>query len=175
MLRGVVFMAGIVVAVALFAPDFVGRYFDRTATADQPRPSAMSISAPERSASYGGNVRIQADRNGHYLNEARIEGRPVDFMVDTGASLVVLRYEDARALGLVYGSDTFEVAVQTANGAAKAHRVKLNSVRLGSIWLDDVDALVMGEGVLRTNLLGMSFLKRLSRYEVRDGMLVLER
>jgi len=96
-------------------------------------------------------------------------------MVDTGASLVVLRYEDARTLGLVYGSDTFEVAVQTANGTARAHRVKLNSVRLGSISLDDVDALVMGEGVLKTNLLGMSFLKRLSRYEVRDGMLVLDR
>jgi aspartyl protease family protein len=65
--------------------------------------------------------------------------------------------------------------VQTANGKARAHRVKLDSVRLGSISLGNVDALVMEEGALNTNLLGMSFLRRLSRYEVRDGSLVLER
>ena len=92
-----------------------------------------------------------------------------------GASLVALRYEDARAMGLVYGSDRFNLGVQTANGVAHAKRVKLSNVRLGSISLDDVDALVMEEGLLATNLLGMSFLTRLSRYEVRDGMLVLER
>jgi aspartyl protease family protein len=134
----------------------------------------MNISTPAQ-ASYGGNVRIAADRGGHYRAEIRVNGHSVDALVDTGASLVVLRYEDARALGLVYGSDRFDVPVQTANGTAHVRRVKLASVRLGSIQFDDVEALVAEEGMLATNLLGMSFLKRLSRYEMRDGTLVLDR
>ncbi len=97
-------------------------------------------------------------------------------MVDTGASLVILRYEDARALGLVYGSDKFDVAVQTANGTAKALRVKLYSVRLGSISLDDIDALVMEEGLFeqqppRHELPAPAFALRSARRHARSGTL----
>jgi len=172
MLRGVLVIAGVTVAVAAFAPDFASRYFEQKPQASAPR--AMNISAPKQE-SYGGNVRIQADRNGHYQTEVQINGRPLNALVDTGASLVVLRYEDARSLGLVYGSDRFDMQVQTANGIGHVRRVKLSTVRLGSIQLDDIDALVAEEGMLATNLLGMSFLQRLSRYEVRSGTLILDR
>jgi aspartyl protease family protein len=174
MFRSVLYMAGAAVAVAIYAPNFASQFLQQ-ATASRPAPAAMNISAPERQTSYGGTTRISADRSGHYQIDVQINGRPVTALVDTGASLVVLRYEDARAMGLVYGSDRFNLGVQTANGVGHATRVKLSNVRLGSISLDDVDALVMEEGMLATNLLGMSFLKRLSRYEVRDGTLVLER
>jgi aspartyl protease family protein len=167
-------MAGAAVAVAIYAPDLASQFL-KQATASRPAPAAMNISAPERQTSSGGTTRISADRNGHYQIDVQINGRPVKALVDTGASLVALRYEDARDMGLVYGSDRFNLGVQTANGVAHGKRVKLSNVRLGSIQLDDVDALVMEEGLLATNLLGMSFLKRLSRYEVRDGMLILER
>lgn len=170
MLRNVFILAGMVVAAAMFAPDFLARHLDRK---PQP-PVAMNISAPAQ-ASYGGNVHIAADGGGHYRTEILVNGRPVDALVDTGASLVVLRYEDARSLGLIYGSDRFDTPVQTANGMAHVRRIRLSSVRLGSIQLDDVEALVAEEGMLATNLLGMSFLKRLSRYEVRDNTLVLDR
>ena len=172
MLRGVLIIAGATIAVAAFAPDLVNRYFERKPHA--PAPRAMSVSAP-RQESYGGNVHIQADRYGHYETEVQVNGRPLNALVDTGASLVVLRYEDARSLGLVYGSDRFDMTVQTANGVGHVHRVKLSSVRLGSIQFDDVDALVAEEGMLQKNLLGMSFLRRLSRYEVRDNTLILNR
>jgi aspartyl protease family protein len=172
MLRGVLIIAGATVAVAAFAPNFVNRYFEQKAHA--PAPRAMNISAP-RQESYSGNVQIQADRFGHYETDVQINGRSLTALVDTGASLVVLRYEDARSLGLVYGSDRFDLTVQTANGVGHVHRVKLSSVRLGSIQLDDVDALVAEEGMLPKNLLGMSFLRRLSRYEVRDDTLILNR
>jgi aspartyl protease family protein len=168
MLRGVLVIAGVTVAVAAFAPDFASRYFEQKPQASAPR--AMNISAPKQE-SY---VRIQADRNGHYQTEVQINGRPLNALVDTGASLVVLRYEDARSLGLVYGSDRFDMQVQTANGIGHVRRVKLSTVRLGSIQLDDIDALVAEEGMLATNLLGMSFLQRLSRYEVRSGTLILD-
>lgn len=173
MFRSVLYMAGAAVAVAIYAPDLASRLLTQ-ATASRPAPAVMSTSAPKQ-VSYGGTTRISADRSGHYQTDVQINGRPVKALVDTGASLVVLRYEDARAMGLVYGSDRFNLGVQTANGVGHATRVKLSNVRLGSISLDDVDALVMEEGLLATNLLGMSFLQRLSRYEVRDGMLVLER
>ena len=173
MLKPVLFFAGMCIAAAYLAPDIFTQLTARPSGPNS-RPSANIVSAPP-SHNYGGHFRISADRSGHYLTDAQINGRPLNFMVDTGASLVILRYEDARMLGVMYGSDQFEVSVQTANGVAKAHRVKLNSVRLGSISFDDVDALVMEQGALRTNLLGMSFLKRLSRYEVRGDTLVLER
>lgn len=170
MLRNVLILTGMVVAAAMFAPGFLDRHIDRKSQA----PVAMNISAPAP-ANYGGNVHIAADRGGHYRTEIQVNGRPASALVDTGASLVVLRYEDARSLGLVYGSDRFDVPVQTANGTAHVRRIKLSSVRLGSIQLDDVEALVAEEGMLATNLLGMSFLKRLSRYEVRDNTLILDR
>ena len=175
MLKPILFFAGICVATAYLAPDLTARLTDRVSSTNDSRPAAHSVSAPAANTNYGGHFRIPANRSGHYLAEVHINGRPLNVMVDTGASLVILRHEDARALGLIYGSDQFEVSVQTANGVAHAHRVKLYSVRLGSISLDDVDALVMEQGVLQTNLLGMSFLKRLSRYEVRGDTLVLER
>lgn len=170
MLRNVLILAGMAVAAAVYAPEFLARHLDSKPQA----PVAMNVSAPPE-ANYGGNVRIAADRGGHYRTEIRVNGRPVNALVDTGASLVVLRYEDARSLGLVYGSDRFDVPVQTANGTGHVRRVKLSSVRLGTIQLDDVEALVAEEGMLGTNLLGMSFLKRLSRYEVRNNTLILDR
>jgi aspartyl protease family protein len=175
MLRIALFLAGAVVVLATVAPSLTARLIERAPSAADARTLAAPSAAVASTDSYGGHVHIPADRAGHYATDVQINGRNFNVLVDTGASLVILRYEDARALGLVYGSDKFDVAVQTANGTAKAFRVKLYNVRLGSISLDDVDALVMEEGLLNTNLLGMSFLRRLSRYEVRGDTLVLER
>ena len=174
MFRIVLFIAGLFVAIGYLAPVVTARFIDGPKPGRTAAPS-VNAAQPVRLENYGGHVRIPADRAGHYVTEAQINGRTFSTMVDTGASLVILRYEDARGLGLVYGSDKFDIIVSTANGAAKACRVKLYNVRLGSISLDDIDALVMEEGRLNTNLLGMSFLRRLSRYEVRGDTLVLER
>lgn len=174
MFRIALFFAGAVVVVGYLAPGLTARYIDGPKAAGYTAPSAKAAK-PARPDNYGGHVRIPADRAGHYVAEVQINGRHFGTMVDTGASLVILRYEDARTLGLVHGSDKFDIAVQTANGSAKAMRVKLYNVRLGSISLDDIEALVMEQGLLNTNLLGMSFLRRLSRYEVRGDTLVLER
>jgi aspartyl protease family protein len=175
MFRIALYLAGVFVVAGFLAPGLTARFIDGPKRAGYAAPSVNTARPATRPDNYGGHVRIPADRAGHYVAEAQINGRNVNVMVDTGASLVILRYEDARALGLVYGSDKFDVAVQTANGTAKALRVKLYNVRLGSISLDDIEALVMEEGLLNNNLLGMSFLRRLSRYEVRGDTLVLER
>jgi aspartyl protease family protein len=124
----------------------------------------------------GGFVRIRSDRSGHHVTDVDFNGRRLRAIVDTGATLVALRYEDGRALGLVTPSDRFDISVSTANGEARAKRVQLRSVRIGSIQIENVEAMVLDEGMLGQNLLGMSFLKRLARFEVKKrGVLELER
>jgi aspartyl protease family protein len=175
MLKAVLFLAGLALAIALTAPDYVMRLLDRVQDSAVARPSGAPPPAVA-SADHGGIVRIPADPSGHYVSDIEVNGRTLNAVVDTGATLVILRYEDARALGVVFPGDRFDIEVRTANGTGHARRVELRSVRVGPIAIQDVDALVMEEGALKmSNLLGMSFLKRLSRFEAQRGMLVLER
>ena len=173
MLKSFLYVAGIVLALAYFAPDLASRLISGQPSAATVRP--LSADAERESPAPGNVTRITADRSGHYISDIEVNGRTFSAIVDTGASLVALRYEDARALGVVFPGDRFDVGVRTANGNAQGRMVRLRSVRLGSILLNEVDALVLSEGALGTNLLGMSFLKRLSRYEVKGSTLVLER
>ena len=173
MLKSVLALVAIAFAAAYFLPDLSGQLLDRQPSAATVQPLSMARESDRPSA--GDIARIAADRNGHYASDIQVNGRTLSAIVDTGATLVALRYEDARALGIVFPGDRFDVGVRTANGTTQARRVRLRSIRLGAISLNDVDALVLGEGMLGTNLLGMSFLKRLSRYEVRGSTLVLER
>jgi aspartyl protease family protein len=173
MLKSVLFLVGVALAAAYFLPDISGRLIDRQPSAATVQPLSMARESDSPAAA--DVARISANRNGHYVSDIQVNGRTLSAIVDTGATLVALRYEDARALGLVFPGDRFDVGVRTANGTGRARLVRLRSVRLGAVSISDVEALVLEEGALATNLLGMSFLKRLSRYEVRGSTLVLER
>ena len=171
MLRVILLLAALVAGIALAAPDYLSQFAGK-------REAATAASTEEMArapADHGGIVRVAANRSGHYVSEIEVNTRPITAMVDTGATVVALRYEDARALGLVSPGDKFDARVRTANGEGRAKRVQLRSVTFGTITLRDVDALVLEQGALATNLLGMSFLRRLSRFEVQRGVLVLER
>ncbi|MEX0589718.1 MAG: TIGR02281 family clan AA aspartic protease [Xanthobacteraceae bacterium] len=173
MLKAVLFLAGLAIAIALFAPDYLARVVGRRDIVAVALPTESE--RPQANADQGGTVRLSADRNGHYFTEAEINNRPLGVLVDTGATLVALRYEDARSLGLVFPGDKFDIGVRTANGNGRARRVQLRSVSVGPITVRDVEALVLEQGALSANLLGMSFLKRLARFEVQRGKLELER
>ena len=95
-------------------------------------------------------------------------------MVDTGASQVVLTTREAARLGFHPTPRDYTVPVRTANGIAHAAPLRLDTVEIGGVMLRDVSALVGAEDVLSDNLLGLSFLSRLHRFEYRDGRLVLE-
>jgi aspartyl protease family protein len=171
MLKPVALFAAAIVAAAVATPDLLSRL-----TQPSERAATLVPETPAPVASdHGGLVRLNADRNGHYFTEIEVNHRALDALVDTGATVVALRYEDARSLGLVFPGDKFDVVVRTANGAGRARRVKLRSVSVGTITIRDVEALVAEQGALSTNLLGMSFLNRLARFEVQRGQLVLER
>jgi aspartyl protease family protein len=127
-----------------------------------------------RSNSGGRVVELRAGGYGHFHASAEINGRPVSVMVDTGASMVALTYEDARAAGLFVRDADFTHRVSTANGAARVAPVTIDRVSIGDITVRNVPGAVMESGKLGTTLLGMSFLSRLQRVDMRSGMLVLQ-
>ena len=148
-------------------------------------PAASSVqtgqSAPIRTTpraaaavSRGLTVEIKAGAHGHYYVRAEINGRPVDAMVDSGASIVALTYEDAERAGIYIRDRDYTQRVNTANGIARIAPVVLDRVSIGDITVRNVPAAVSEPGKLMTSLLGMSFLGRLQRVDMRGGILVLQ-
>src|SRR5262249_52771909 len=121
--------------------------------------------APQAEPGYGRQVALSADRNGHYLTDATINGIAVRVMVDTGATTVALSSDTASRLGIVPIRAAYRVPIATANGAISAAAIVLDHIRLGQIDVYNVEAVVMPPGALSINLLGMSFLGKLSRFE----------
>jgi aspartyl protease family protein len=115
---------------------------------------------------------VRAGPNGHFLVEAVVNGVPIDFMIDTGASHIMLALQDARKLGFSAGNLEFSQEFESANGTVRAAPVELRELRVGQLQLYDVEASVNG-GPLPISLLGMSFLQELSSYEVAGGRLIL--
>jgi aspartyl protease family protein len=117
---------------------------------------------------------IKAGSHGHFLATATLNGQPIEVLVDTGASFVALSYEDAQRAGVYVRPSDFTQRVATANGIAKIAPVVIDSIGIGDIILRDVHAAVSEPGRLGTTLLGMTFLGRLSRAELRNGVLILQ-
>ena len=98
-------------------------------------------------------------------------GYQAEFLVDTGASLVTLTREDARAAGIAPGELVYNHRASTANGAVRMAPVTLREIRIGQLSIYDVPAAVLEH--LNISLLGMSFLTRLQGYEMREGKLTI--
>jgi aspartyl protease family protein len=160
-------VAGLFVAIGLsHRDDAIARW---ALTAD---PAPLAPAAERASADGWNEVVVQADRGGHFLLEMAVNGAPVLFLVDTGASAVVLSSEDARRIGLHPQRLTYSQRFQTANGVVRAAPVTLREVRVGQFSVYDLPASV-NEASLAVSLLGMAFLSRLAGYEVRGDRLVL--
>ncbi len=121
-----------------------------------------------------GYVELAADNYGHYRARVEVNGRFIDTMVDTGATLVAMSHRDARRAGIVVTPSDYTGRVRTANGIARVAPVMLSRVRLGDIVVRNVRGLVSEPGKLDGTLLGMSFLGKLSRFEIRSGRLILQ-
>jgi aspartyl protease family protein len=139
----------------------------RTVPLGQHYPSAAAPASARQS------VALAADSRGHFVTEATVNGGPVRFLVDTGASMVALPAADAHRLGIDYRKGRV-IPMQTANGATYAYLVKLHTVKLGAIELHDVDAAVHERG-LDIGLLGMSFLNRVEMKNEGQTMLLTRR
>lgn len=117
-------------------------------------------------------ITFRADNNGHYMVNANINGENIDFMIDTGATSVVLTMDDAEKIGFDLDTLKFIAPASTANGIVYSAPVRLNALTVGPIRVKQVEGFV-NQGELDISLLGMSFLNRLSGYEVKNGLLTL--
>lgn len=143
----------------------------RAATAPSPRAAMVG---PAKAAKSVNNARVyHADASGHFFVDADVNGTTIRFLVDTGATVVALTRDDARAAGLSDGELSFSQAMSTANGQARAAPTTLRSVRLDQFEASDVPAVVM-EKDMAVSLLGMSFLSRVAGYSISGGDLTIE-
>ena len=120
------------------------------------------------------SVSIPRDARGHFQTEGRIDGQRIGFMVDTGASVIALNESSAARFGLRPSRGDYNATVTTANGTIKAARTRLAMVDVGGLVVRDVDAMVLPDEALSENLLGLSFLSKLKRFEYSGGKMVLE-
>ena len=130
-------------------------------------PANLTVLRPASSRS----LVYRADRRGHFSLMAMINGAPLRLVIDTGASLVALTLDDAQAAGIGRSELVFSQLTHTANGTVRFAPVLLREIRIEQLAVDNVPAAVIEN--LDQSLLGMSFLKRLKSFEMRDGALTI--
>ena len=123
--------------------------------------------------SASGEVTLRRGAGGHFRVTADVNGKPIRFLIDTGATLVALSPVDARTAGYDPDRLSYTVPIRTANGDTFAAPVRLDRITVGTIEAGNVKATVSRQG-LEESLLGLSFLNRLSGYEFRGDTLILK-
>lgn len=128
--------------------------------------------SPGTAVDEGDSVSIRVSSGGHFVTHAKVNDARIRFLIDTGATRVVLTRADAKRAGFPVQRLQYTDFVQTANGLTQVAPVRLKQVTVGSITMRNVAAEVAGDG-LDHSLLGMSFLSRLSSYEFSSRELIL--
>ena len=170
MIRILMIFAGIL----LVGSGALTRFLDSAVTPSATKAAVARADTPREQVASGRTMMLDSGRDAHFEANARIAGRSVDFIVDTGATLVILRESDAARIGIRPSRADYTATVSTAKGKTKAAPATLDRVEVGGITVYDVRALVLPDDALWRNLLGMSFLSKLKRYEVANGRMMLE-
>jgi aspartyl protease family protein len=170
-MRNIVITAAILAGLGTFMAQMANKLAPAAASANvaAQAPSA----APNVEAGFR-RLNIPRDMRGHFATDGRIEGQRISFMVDTGASVVALNESSAARFGLRPTPNQYTSRVTTANGTVKAARTQIAMIELGGLIVRDVDAMVLPDEALSENLLGLSFLSKLKRFEYANGQMVLE-
>ncbi len=115
---------------------------------------------------------IEIAQDGHFYIDVKINNEPVRFMIDTGASDIVLNMDEAKKVGIKLDELNYNKRYQTANGAAFGASVVLNEIEVGGVKFHDVGASI-NEADMGISLLGMSFLRKFRKYEFYQDRLIL--
>jgi aspartyl protease family protein len=171
-MRNLMILAGFLVV----GGTMMGQMADKmTAATPAQAMTAANTSVAQDAAQAGSrSLSIPRDARGHFLTDGRIDGQRIGFMVDTGASVVALNEKSAARFGLRPTQADYKMTVSTANGTIKAAPTRLAMVEIGGLIVRDVDAMVLPDEALSENLLGLSFLSKLKRFEYANGKMVLE-
>ncbi len=172
-MRQILFFAIAALVLAGVMPRVMGSVGNRPAADAQQPVKKIEAPPPQQTANYR-TVTVRGDARGHFQVEGSVDGRRLDFLVDTGASVVALRERDAARLGIFPAPRDYTARASTANGVISAAPVNLTSLEVSGIRVYDVRAMVLPDKALSENLLGMSFLSRVRRFEMANGRLVME-
>ncbi|MCF2521783.1 TIGR02281 family clan AA aspartic protease [Bradyrhizobium sp. G127] len=178
-MRGIMILAAILIVLGTSMAQMADKITTDKAQAkavDKARAmNAFASMQPQTTAQAGArSVTVPRDSRGHFQTEGRVDGRRLGFMVDTGASVIALNETSAAQIGVRPLRSDYTANVSTANGSVKAARTRLAMVDIGGLVVRDVDALVLPDAALSENLLGLSFLSKLKRFEFAGGKLVME-
>ena len=181
-MRNIIILAAIMAILGTFMAREADRMTSQQAqTKAKPAEKSKSLNAfasmqpPERAqATEGRSVTIPRDRRGHFQTEGSVDGRRIDFMVDTGASAIALNESSAARVGVYPRPDDYTAHVSTANGTVKAARTRLRRVSTGGPEARCGWAWGLRATPLARDPLGLSFLSKLKRYEFAGGKLVME-
>jgi aspartyl protease family protein len=171
-MRNIMILAAFMVGLGTIMAQLADRMTATPAFANAASARALPVETMAQAGTR--SVSLPRDARGHFQIEGRIDGQRIGFMVDTGASVVALNEKSAARFGLRPSRGDYNATVTTANGAIKAARTRLAMVEIGGIVVRDVDAMVLPDEALSENLLGLSFLSRLKRFEYANGKMVLE-
>ena len=172
-MRSIMIFAAIMIGLGTYMAQIADRMTPALANTTAPRKAA-TVETPAPASSGLRTLSIARDARGHFETEGRIEGQRIGFMVDTGASVIALNETSAARFGLRPSRGDYNATVSTANGTVKAARTRIAMIDVGGLIVRDVDAMVLPDEALSENLLGLSFLSRLKRFEYAGGTLVLE-
>lgn len=169
-MRNLMIFAAILIGLGTFMAQMASKIAPASATTAQ-LPAASTVTVAQAAAR---TLSISPDPRGHFATDGRIDGQRINFMVDTGASVVALNETSAARFGLRPVPGDYTSRVTTANGTIRAARARIAMIELGGLIVRDVDALVLPDESLSENLLGLSFLSKLKRFEYANGRLMLE-
>jgi aspartyl protease family protein len=172
-MRSVLTFTALALVCGVIVPRYAAQYENSHPAPDNLLVARQSASPAAQSSPASDSVVVPRDGFGHFRTEGRIDGRRVAFLIDTGATVIALTADDAAMLGIHPGNSEYSVLLKTANGVVRAAPTTLDMVEIGDILVRDVPAVVMPDGALSENLLGMSFLSRLRHFEYSEGNMVL--
>ena len=178
--RLVILVIAIGIAVGLMMPADLSM---RSGEAERPPAHILSTDAarPAPAGSYAGSATapmagfgetiLKRDPNGHFFTTADVNGMPVRFLVDTGASGVSLTVADAQSIGLQFDASEFDVIGSGASGPVRGKRIVLDRVALDGRTVEQVQGAILEGGQM--SLLGQSFLARMGRIEIANDEMVI--
>jgi aspartyl protease family protein len=171
-MRNIVILAAFMVGLGTLVAQVADKMTPAPALAHPTSQNAAAAETPVQTV--GRSLSIPRDARGHFKTEGRIDGQRIGFMVDTGASVIALNETSAARFGLRPSPGDYNATVTTANGTIRGAHTRLAMVDIGGLVVRDVDAMVLPDAALSENLLGLSFLSKLKRFEYANGKMVLE-
>ena len=174
-----VILAAMIIVSAMTFPDRITALLDKQHQDEGKQTQQVSVTQSEEISKnnqqnvYGRKAYIKMDSRGHFITDARLNGRKLKVLVDTGATMVAINESTARRLGIKLANADFKYTMSTANGTTKAALTTIKEIEIGRVRVKNVQASVSRDEALDIILLGMTFLKELDKFEIESGELIL--